>query len=133
MLPKEVIKLYDDESESLVVPDVVASATPSEAGPSAPHATAPPDTSGDEAFARDLFITLNREAIGIPGDGSHVDLVSNEEDYRASSDGEEEEGTASGEEEKKAAVIILVGRRPPCPLRQTHRPCRSGSRPAMPK
>lgn len=98
-----MIELSDDESESLVVPGVVASATRSEAGPSAPRATAPPDTSGDEAFARELFITLNREAISIPGDGALVDLVSDEEDYGASSDSEEEEGTALDEEEEKAA------------------------------
>lgn len=99
---KEVIELSDDESENLVTSGVTASAVPSEASPSTPCVAAPPDTSGDEEFARQLFISLNREAIGIPGDGALVNLVS-DEDYGASSGGEEEEGVAAGEEEKEEA------------------------------
>ncbi|CAD6342248.1 unnamed protein product [Miscanthus lutarioriparius] len=101
---KKVIELSDDESEGLAALDVPTSAVPAEASPSAPRIFAHPGTSGDEEFARALFITLNREALGIPGDGGLVDLVSDEEDYGASSGGEQEGGVASGEEKKEEAA-----------------------------
>jgi hypothetical protein len=53
---------------------------PSEAGSSVPRVTAVPYTSGDWEFAHKLFVELNREAIGIPGDGVLVDLVSDDEE-----------------------------------------------------
>lgn len=78
---KKVTKLSDDESEGLAALDIPTSTVPAEAGPSAPRVSARPDTSCDKEFPRALFITLNREALGIPGDGGLVDLVSDEEDY----------------------------------------------------
>lgn len=150
--PKKVIELSDDESKSLVVSRVVAScAIPTEASPSAPRVAAVPDTSGDKAFARALFIELNREAIGIPGDGALIDLVSDEEDYGASSGDKEEGGVTPGEEKEEAAsgdglesqvavppspppstrgVLMttrLVRRRRFCPSRRTHCSCRSST------
>ena len=100
---KKVIKLSDDESEGLAALDVPTSAVPAEDSPSAPRVFARPGTSGDEEFARALFVTLNHEALGIPGDGGLVDLVS-DEDYGASSGGEQEGGMASDEEKKEEAA-----------------------------
>jgi hypothetical protein len=37
-----------------------------------------PNTSGDEALAKRLFVELNRDLMGIPGDGGFVDLTSDD-------------------------------------------------------
>jgi hypothetical protein len=71
MAPQGIIELSDDESEDLIASAAATVGTgPSEAGPSVPRVTAVPYTSGDWEFAHKLFVELNREAIGIPGDGS---------------------------------------------------------------
>lgn len=53
--------------------------------------------SHDEEIARKLFIELNHEAIGIPGDGGLVILNSDDEDEAT----EEEEVDEEEEEEAK--------------------------------
>jgi len=75
-LKRGVVEISDDELEDLTASvTATASISPSEAGPSAPRVTAVPDTSGDWEFAHKLFVELNREAIGISGDGALVDLA----------------------------------------------------------
>ncbi|KAL6897399.1 hypothetical protein ACP4OV_007095 [Aristida adscensionis] len=44
------------------------------------------DITGDAEVARRLFVELNRELIGIPGDGALVDLVSDEDETPAAAD-----------------------------------------------
>lgn len=97
--PKEVIELSEGEELDDPIPSgVAARADSSGAGPCAPRVAVPPDTSGDEEFARRLFVSLNRDAIGIPGDGALVDLFSvddEEEEDMASSGGAPTHGEAS--------------------------------------
>ena len=62
-----------------------------------------PDTSGDWEFARKLFVELNREAIGIPGDGALVDLVSDDEEAMLGD--EEKEGTTAVNEPPEQAAV----------------------------
>ena len=71
-----------------------ASAIP---GSSTPCAFGWPDKSHDEEIARRLFIELNREAIGIPGDGGLV-ILGSDNDEEAT---EEEEVDEEEEEEVK--------------------------------
>lgn len=67
---KRVIELFDDESEDLVASFAATTdAETSGAGPSTHQDAVVPNTSGDFEFARQLFIELNREVMGIPGDG----------------------------------------------------------------
>lgn len=57
--------------------------------------------SGDWELARKLFVELNWEAIGIPGDGALVDLVSDEEDHGEPNADEVEEDVAPGDKEEE--------------------------------
>jgi hypothetical protein len=59
--------------------------------PSTPCVIGQPDTNHDEEIVRKLFVELNREAIGILGDGGLVILSSDDE----------EEATEEEEEEVK--------------------------------
>lgn len=103
--PREgVIELSDDESEDLIASLAAAvSARPSKARPSTPRVAAVPNTSDDQEFARKLFVELNWEAIGIPGDGALVDLVSDNEETVEADAGEAKEEVALGGEEEDAA------------------------------
>lgn len=73
--PVEMIDLTSDA--------VCGAAASSSAGPSSSRAAALPDTSGDEEFARKLFVLLNHRALGICGDGALVDLVSDDDEEDA--------------------------------------------------
>lgn len=94
-----------------------ASAGPSNVGPSTPRVAVVPDTSGDWEFAQKLFVELNREAIGIPGDGALVDLVSDDEDIMEADTGKvekevtlgnkEEEGTAADDGPSEQVALSL--------------------------
>lgn len=92
----EVLVLSDDESEDLVPLRAGKCVASPRDGPYTPHVAVVPNTSGDEEFARKLFVALNREAIGIPGDGALVDLVS---------DSEEEEGAGKGGSPPQESVL----------------------------
>lgn len=90
--PGEVIELSNEDEPKDLTPLVIAAPTtpaiptiPTASvaydilGPSAPCTAGPPDTSHDE-ITRKLYIELNREILGIPGDGGLVILISNEEE-----------------------------------------------------
>jgi hypothetical protein len=99
-----VIDLFDDESDGLIASfTAAADAGTSSTGPLTREDTAVPNTSGDFEFARQLFIKLNREAMGIPSDDSLV-VLSSDEDYRASDAGEVEEDTGSDGEDEKGQI-----------------------------
>ena len=102
--PRGIVELSDDELKDLTASVVAAaSASLSEAGPSAAWVTAMPDMSGDWEFARKLFIELNQEAIRIPSDGALVDLVSDEEEVVPGD--KEEEGTTAVNEPSEQAIM----------------------------
>lgn len=91
--PGKVIKLSDgDEPEGPILSGAAVHVASSSTGPSAPCVAGLPDTSGDEEFVRKLFVELNCEAIGIPGDGSLVILDSDEE----GNDNEKEDAVGNG-------------------------------------
>ncbi|CAD6219105.1 unnamed protein product [Miscanthus lutarioriparius] len=125
VLSQGVIELSNDEPEDLIASIAVAASTgPSKARPSTPRVAIMPDTSDDWEFARKLFVELNREAIGIPGDGALVDLVSDNEDTmeadagkakkEVAPDGEGEEGDATADDRLPEQTAV-----PPSPLPST--------------
>ena len=96
-LLKGVIELSDDESKGLIA----SFAATAGAGPSAELNRE--EIPGDRELAWKLFVELNREAIGIPGDGGLVDLVSDDEGVAAADAGEEKE-VVPGDEEKEGTL-----------------------------
>jgi hypothetical protein len=65
-----------------------------------------PDTSGDFEFAHKLFIELNREAIGIPGDEALVDPVSDDEKATEDDVGEGEKEVAPGDKVEEGTTMV---------------------------
>jgi hypothetical protein len=65
-----------------------------------------PNTSGDFEFSHKLFIELNREAIGIPGDEALVDPVSDDEKAMEDDAGEGEKEVAPGDKVEEGTAMV---------------------------
>jgi hypothetical protein len=76
--------------------------------PSTPCTIGWPDTSRDEEIARKLFVELNHEASGIPGDGGLVILSSDDEEAIEEEEEEvKDEPICGGSPSRSSAAPIL--------------------------
>ena len=78
-----------------------------------------PKILGDGELVRQLFVELNREAIGIPGDGVLVNLVGDDEDIVAADTDKVEKEVALGDKEEEGTTVgdgpPEQAAMPPCP------------------